>query len=85
MADMVKTTITIPSEIFVKAKIKAVREKKSLSKLIREALREKVEPKRNKQVKDPMRLAGIFKLGTDKLYEKRSDLYEEHINRKMGL
>lgn len=84
MADMLKTTITIPEDILYKAKLMAVRERTSLSKIMREALEEKVERKWGKKVKDPMRLAGVFKLGIKKLYNKRSDLYDDYIKRKMG-
>lgn len=85
MTDMVKTTITIPQDILEKAKLMAVREKISLSKIMRDALEEKVERKRGRKVKNPMKLLGNFSLGIKKIYNKRSDLYDEHLRRKMGL
>jgi len=84
MTDMVKTTITIPEDILEKAKLMAVREKISLSKIMRDALQEKVARKRGRKVKDPMKLLGTFSIGIKKIYNKRSDLYDEHIRRKMG-
>lgn len=85
MADLVKTTVTIPENILQRAKIVALREKTTLSKIIREALEEKVSRKRGRIVKDPMKLLGTFSIGIKNIYNKRSDLYEEHLRRKMGL
>lgn len=84
MADLVKTTITLPEELLEKAKMVAIREKTTLSGLMRQTLEAKIMHRRGKLVKDPMRLAGIFKLGIKKIYNKRSDLYDDHIFRKMG-
>jgi len=36
-----------------------------------------------KPKKNPMRFAGVVKGGIDKIYHKRSDLYDEHLRRKM--
>lgn len=85
MADMVKTTITIPGDILDKAKMMAIRNKTSLSNILREALEEKIEQKRGRKVKNPLKLLGNFSIGIKKIYNKRSDLYDEHIRRKMGL
>lgn len=84
MADLVKTTVTIPEDILQAAKLQAVREKTTLSSLIREALRGKVASRKKRKVKDPMKLLGKYSLGIKKIYNKRSDLYHEHIKRKMG-
>lgn len=84
MADLVKTTITLPEELLEKAKLMAIREKTTLSRIVRGAVEEKVCKRRGQRVKDPMKLLGTFSIGIKKIYNKRSDLYEEHLKRKMG-
>lgn len=88
MAKLVKTTVTIPEHMLQRAKIKAIEEKTSLSALIRQALENRLsltQPKR-KQLKkrDPLRFLGTFSIGIKVPYKHRSDLYDEHIKRKMG-
>lgn len=85
MDHLIKTTITIPENILNKAKLLALKEKITLSRVIREALEEKVEKRRGRKVKDPMELLGTLSIGINKIYNKRSDLYDEHLRRKMGL
>ncbi len=86
MQNLVKTTLTIPEELLQQAKITAIKENTTLSQLVREGLFERVQLKRSpSKSKDPMRLLGKFSLGINKIYNKRSDLYDEHIKRKMGL
>lgn len=85
MSDLVKTTITLPEDLLQKAKLMAIREKTTLSKVMRVAIEDKVSQKRGRKVKDPMKLLGTFSIGIKKIYNKRSDLYDEHIKRKMGL
>lgn len=85
MANLIKTTVTIPEDILQMVKLKAVQEKTTLSDIIRNALKREVGMKRRgKLYKDPMKLAGRFKIGITKLYNKRSDLYDDYIKRKMG-
>lgn len=87
MADMVKTTITLPEDLLQEAKFVALQEKTTLSKIIREGVAARIGKKINKvkTKKNPMRFAGVLRGGIDKIYHKRSDLYEEHLKRKMGL
>lgn len=78
----------LPEDELVKAKIAAVQEKKTLSEIIRDALaqRSPYKTKTRENKKDPMRLAGIFKLG-DKKGEtfRRKDMYDDYLKRKMGI
>lgn len=85
MANLVKTTVTIPEDILQAAKMTAVREGTTLSSIVRDALKVKLNPRKGRKVKDPMRLLGKYSLGIKKIYNKRSDIYDEHIKRKMGL
>jgi len=45
MANLLRTTITVPEDLLKKAKLTAVKEEKTLSESIREALEEKIAPK----------------------------------------
>ena len=85
MADMVKTTITIPDDLLQEVKLTAVSERTTLSNIFREgaALRIGRIQSKTKPKKNPMRFAGVVKGGIDKIYHKRSDLYDEHLRRKM--
>lgn len=85
MTNLVKTTVTIPEDLLQQAKLTAVKEKITLSDTIRQALADRIYGKTNqKNVKDPMKLAGKYKIGIKKIYHKRSDLYDKHIVGKMG-
>ena len=84
MSNLVKTTITLPEDILHKAKLAAVKEKTTVSQLIREALDNRLNPINKRKVKDPMKLLGRYSLGIKKIYNKRSDLYDDYILRKMG-
>lgn len=87
MADRVKTTLTFPENLMHRAKIRAVQEKITVSELIREGLEARIsQPLTTKKIKkkDPMSFLGAFSIGIKKIYNKRSDLYEEHLKRKMG-
>lgn len=85
--DTVKTTIMLPKDELLRAKMSALQENKTLSVIISEALsqRNSNQIEKKKKKKDPMRLAGIFKLNIKKGETfRRKDMYEEHIKRKMG-
>ena len=84
MQKLARTTITLPEETMHTAKLIALHQKKSLSRIINEALEDKITPKRRVLLRDPMELLGIYNLGIGKVYKSRSDLYEEHVRRKMG-
>lgn len=88
MKNLVKTTVTIPEDMLQAAKLKAVHEKTTLSHLIREGLEDRLkkqEPTRRKKKLDPLRHLGAFSIGIKVPYKHRSDLYDEHIKRKMGI
>ena len=78
----VKTTVLLPSDLLHKAKLKAVYEKTTVAKMIRESLSDRVEFKGAKvhvAVSDPLRHLGAFHCGIVAPYRKRSDLYEKRI------
>lgn len=81
---LARTTVTLPQTLLRTAKIVALHKNKPLSRLITEALEEKLLPQKKVSTQNPMELLGKYKLGINKIYEKRSELYEEHIKRKMG-
>lgn len=89
MKDLVKTTVTVPEDLLRIAKLTALQEKTNLSSIIREGLQIRLSqrdfPKKSIKKKDPLRYLGVFKLGIKIPYKHRSDLYEEHTRRKMGL
>ena len=84
MDTLVKTTITLPEQLLQQAKLAAIRGKTSVSRIMRDALQKRVATP-IKRVKDPMKLLGKFRLGINKIYTKRSDLYDDYLKRKMGL
>lgn len=84
MTDLVKTTITVPEDILQAAKRAAVEEKTTLSSIIREAIKDRIYKRKKNITKDPTKFMGVFSIGIKKIYNKRSDLYAEHLRRKMG-
>ena len=84
MQKLARTTITLPEEILKTAKLIALHKKTSLGKIIEDALTDKITPKKRVLLGNPMKLLGKYNLGAGKIYKNRSDLYEEHIRRKMG-
>lgn len=86
MSNLVRTSVLIPEDLLQMAKLKAVKEKTTVSDMIRNVLHDQVHGKNAvAKKKDPMKSLGKFSLGITKIYNKRSDLYDEHIRRKMGL
>ncbi|MBI4066773.1 hypothetical protein HY407_00160 [Candidatus Gottesmanbacteria bacterium] len=90
MADIVKTTVTMPIHLLERAKLRALQERVTVSKLMREGLEARVDkPLKKTRVlkqKDPMSLAGIFQLGVKKGETfRRKDMYEDYLKRKMGI
>ena len=85
MRDLIRTSITIPENVFIHVRILAAQKGESVSKYITRMLREKTQTPYHTQVKDPMSLLGVYNV-TDKsprLYTSRSELYEDHLTRKM--
>lgn len=85
MGNLVKTTVTIPEDIIKAARVTAVNEGTTLSNIIREALKTRVYGREKSARRDPMKLAGKYSIGIGRIYNKRSDLYDEHLKRKMGI
>ena len=89
MADTVKTTIMLPEKILREAKIAAINERTTLSNIIASGIELRLgkpsKIKKSGQKKDPLRFLGAFSIGIKNPYKHRSDLYDEHIKRKMGL
>ena len=86
MQKLVKTTVTIPEQTLLLVKYLALQRGITISQIFREALCEKVNlPKNISKNNDPLRHLGVFNVGTHKSYNKRSDIYDEHLKRKMGL
>ena len=84
MNTLARTTITLPEHLLRTAKIAALHKNKPLSKLITEALEEKLIPKkRNLSIKSPAMILGKYSLGI-KSKLRRKDLYAEHIKHKMS-
>lgn len=82
--NLIRTTVVIPEDLLRTAKLFAILENKTVSDLIRDGLRDRLRGKEEKKTEDPMSLLGTFSLGAKKIYKKRSNLYAEHIKRKMG-
>lgn len=82
----VRTTITLPDQLLQTARLAAVNQRIPLSMVIEKALEEKLLQKKEQKriAEDPMKFIGVYKLGTKKIYTKRSELYDAHIRRKMG-
>ena len=79
---LVKTTVLLPAHLLQKAKLRAVHEKTTVARMIRESLADRIESRGTKMhavISDPLRHLGAFTCGIQTPYIKRSDLYEEHI------
>lgn len=83
MADLVRTTITVPNDIYRQAKVLAAAEDMSLSKLISKVLKVLVRGE-SVDISDPMKSLGSLSLGIKQVYKSREDLYAERLDRKMG-
>ncbi|OGG03086.1 hypothetical protein A2W14_05275 [Candidatus Gottesmanbacteria bacterium RBG_16_37_8] len=88
MNKAIKTTIMLPEDELLRAKMAALQENITLSEIIRDALVQRTPRKTEtrKKKKDPMRLAGVFKLGVKKGDTfRRKDMYDQYLKRKMGI
>jgi len=86
MKKLIRTTITVPEDIYKQAKIKASLVQKSFSAYVTEALYEKINQLKNKPLTkkiDPKKTLGVFSIGIKKI-PKRKKLYETYIERKLG-
>jgi hypothetical protein len=86
MKKLIRTTITVPEDIYKQAKVKASLVQESFSTYVTEALYEKINQIINEPLKkkvDPKKTLGVFSLGIKK-FPSRKKLYETHIQRKLG-
>jgi len=86
MKKLIRTTITVPEDIYKQAKVKASLVQESFSTYVTEALYEKINQIINEPLKkkvDPKKTLGVFSLGIKKI-PLRKKLYETHIQRKLG-
>lgn len=80
-----RTTVTIPEDIYMQTRILAAYNKKSFSSYLSGVLQEKVKvSKKKKKLQDPFLVAGKFSIGIGKIYKKRSELYENRLEKTMG-
>jgi len=86
MKKLIRTTITVPEDIYKQAKIKASLAQESFSAYVTEALYEKINQLKNKLLVKkvaPEKTLGVFSLGIKKI-PKRKNLYENYVQRKLG-
>lgn len=82
---MVRTTLLLPEDLLQMAKIAAVHRKTTVSAMMRDTLNKQFsQTVATHPATDPMSSLGTFSIGIKKVYAKRSELYEEHLRRKMG-
>ena len=87
MRKLVRTTITIPENLYKQVKISASVLRESFSSYVVQTLEERIKGKSHSKKRvfsDPLKTLGRLSIGIKKIYKKRSDLYDEHIKRKMG-
>lgn len=83
MQTLVKTTITLPEDLIMTAKLTALTEHTSVSALLREALTVRLYPYATdagkKTARNPLRYLGSIRAGIGRAYRKRADLYDKHV------
>ncbi len=85
MPQLIRTTITMPKSLNKQLKLKAAVENSSVSALITEIVEKDIFKGFKKKKKDPLEILGKFNIGIKKAYNKRSELYEKHLKRKVGI
>jgi hypothetical protein len=86
MKKLIRTTITVPEDIYKQAKVKASLVQESFSAYVTEALYEKINQMINQPLKkkmNPQQTLGVFSLGIKKILSRKK-LYETHLQRKLG-
>jgi hypothetical protein len=86
MKKLIRTTITVPEDIYKQTKVKASLVQESFSAYVTEALYEKINQIIDEPLKkrvDPKKTLGVFSLGIKKI-PSRKKLYETHLQRKLG-
>lgn len=85
MSNLIRTTITIPEDVYNQARIIAASSDHSLSSFISRLVKEKITGVKKKDIKNNLfSSVGIFKLGVKKIYKKRDDLYKDRLAGQMG-
>jgi hypothetical protein len=85
MTNLIRKTITVPENIYTQTKIVASSEDMSFSAYVSDVLEKSIKGYQvDLDTKNPSETLGTLSLGATKPYKKRSDIYDEHINRKMG-
>ena len=88
MQTQVKTTVSLPGDLIQRAKITAVEHKLTLSHLIRKGLEKEIDfyqsAPLNDRTMNPLRHLGIYKIGIQRSYKKRADIYEKLLKRNLG-
>ena len=83
MSNLIRTTITIPSDLFQRLKTAAFYHDKTISDLIREGVRKMVDNK-NSAGSGFSNLIGKYSIGGKKGIFSRKNLYGEIIRKKMS-
>lgn len=86
MKKLIRTTITIPEDIYKQAKIKASLLRESFSAYVVESLQERLSLVRTREKTkrvDPKKTLGVFSIGVKKIL-KRSEIYAQYLKRKLG-
>jgi hypothetical protein len=83
MSNLIRTTITLPKDIYSLAKINSAYSKTSLSQYISTTLAKYLKINPQKSVPSLKSIAGSLKLGADKVIH-RQDIYEDRLRSKMG-
>jgi len=91
MSNLIRTTVIVPEELLEWAKLTALRLNSSVSQLTRKGLEQLRSNPANLKRKigaesqnDWRKWAGSLDLGGKEPYKKRSDIYEEHLRRKLS-
>lgn len=82
MSNLIRTTVTIPRDIYLQARVVAAHRRASFSQLVSATLKKSIafsDPK----VKDPFKIAGSLHLGINRAIH-RSEIYDDQLHRKMG-
>ena len=86
MRNLIRTSITIPEDIYRQAKILAANTGQSFSSFVVRVLVGSIKGRKDKkEISNPFTTTGVFSLGVKKIYRKRSDLYDKFLKRKMGI
>lgn len=83
MAELARTTITIPKDLLKLAKTTCIATDKNVSQLIKETLEEKLKGKIRK-TRGIMSLLGKYSLKTGRNTFRRKEIYESYLRKKIS-